>query len=807
MILLSDLRYGIRVLWNNPGFSVVAIVALALGIGANTAIFSVVNAVLLGSLPYRGPQTLVRVWEDVSALGFPANTPAPGNYADWKTKIPAFEDVAATTDEDFNLVGEGEPEKLEGKRVTANLFSVLGVKPLLGRVFLPEDGKDANRVVTIGYGLWVRRFGADRSLVGREILLNDAQYTVIGVMPRRFQFPNKETEIWTPMNLTARQLADRGSHYLNVVARLRPGAPLDQANAQLRVLAERLKRDQPDTNRYTGMYAVPVLDDYVGRTKQALLVLFASVGFILLIACANIANLLLARANGRRREIAVRTAVGAGRSRIISQLLTENLLLSLSGGALGLLLAMWSFALLKNLIPDELSAITALSLDSRVMAFTLLVSMLTGLLFGLAPAWQISRIDLTTALKEGSRGSVGSRGGRMRGALVIGEVAITLTLLICATLMMRSFFRLSGQDPGFRSRDVLTLRISLPRKRYADFPKRLDFASRLLDRVRSLPGVKSAGITSALPLVWKGGTNGFWPEGRTPQRGDSRSYDANDRVITPGYLETMGATLVRGRMIEERDGEDAPLVALINEAMARDYWPNEDPIGRRFKMGDPGDGAAWLTIAGILRDMRSMGLDQPARPEMYFPLAQSAGNWMWPRDLVIRTDGNSVGLTNALRQAVWSVDKDQPVSNVATLDEIVDLEIVRQRTQTALLGGFAALALGLACLGIYGVFAYMVTERTPEIGLRMALGADSGKILRQTLARALLLAGSGIAIGLGMSFWATRLLQRLLFELQAQDPGMFLAIAAMLLVVCLLAVSIPALRASRIDPIEALRHE
>jgi putative ABC transport system permease protein len=804
----QDIRFGLRMLRKSPGFTMVAVAALGLGVGANTAIFSVVNAVLLRSLPYHDPQRLVMVWEDASKVGFPRNTPAPGNYSDWKTKIPAFEDVAALDARDFNLTGDGEPEKIGGAGVTSNLFSVLGVKPRLGRVLLPEEDKPgADPVVVVGYGLWVRRFGGDPGLIGRAISLNGKNYTVVGIMPPHFQFPFKEIELWEPAGYSAKDLANRGGHYLFVAARLKNGVTLAQANAQLHTLAERLQRDYPDSNAFTGMYAVPLLDDYVGNTKLALMILLGAVGCVLLIACANMANLLLARATGRKREIAVRTALGAGRGRIIRQLLTENLLLSLAGGTLGLLLAGWSFNVLKNLIPEQLNGVTTLDLDWRVLGFTLAISVVTGILFGLAPAWQVSRTDLNISLKEGgARGGVGGRSGGLRGVLVVAEIAVAMVLLICAGLMIKSFSVLRGLDPGFRPDHVLTLRAVLPRSTYAEFPKRVAFVESVLERVRALPGVKSAGITSALPLVWKGGTSGFWPEGRALE-GRGLAYDACNRVISPGYMETMGMKLRQGRFFEARDGANAQLVAMINESMARQYWPGENPLGLRFKFGGPGAPTPWLTIVGIVGDVRMMGLDQPSRPEMYFPVAQAVGNWMWPRDLVIRADGNPMQLTAAIRQAVSSVDKDQPLSNIAMMEEIVDLEVFQRRTQVILLGAFAALALFLACLGIYGVLSYMVTERTAEIGLRLALGAQSGDVLRLIVGRGMILAAGGIVAGLAAAYWATQLLERLLFQVKAHDPAAFAGLSAVLLIVCLLAVYIPARRASRVDPLVAMRYE
>lgn len=808
MTLVDDLRYALRVLRKSPAYTVTAIAALGLGIGASTAIFSVFSALLLRSLPYGDPQTLVAVWEDASKMGFPRNTPAPGNFSDWKTSIPAFQDVAAADTYDAILTGDGEPEKVGAAKVTVNLFSVCGVPAYAGRLFHPEEDVPDARVVMLSYGFWLRHFGGDRSAVGRDLHFNGANYSIAGVLPPRFQYPFPEVELWTPAAFTARQLADRDDHYLDVVARLRPGASLALANQQLGVLAERLRRQFPDTNRLTGMYAESILNAYLGDTRLALNVLFAAVAGVLLIACANLANLALARASGRRREVAVRSALGAGRGRIIRQLLTEHLVVSLLGGLLGLLLARGSFVVLQNLVPQQLGTITSLTLDSKVLAFAMAVSIVTGLLFGLAPAWRASRTDLNVWLKEGGgRGSIGGRGGGLRSVLLVGQIASAMVLLIAAGLMIESFAHLRGLDPGFRADGILTVRTNLPRDRYKEPARRTAYVDQVLERVRGLPGVESAGFTSALPLVWKGGSSGFWPEGRTPDRGDGRSYDANNRVVSPGYMETLGYHLRAGRLFDSHDGEGTLPVALINETMARQYWTNENPVGKRFKWCCPENTGPWFTIVGVIGDIRMMGLDQPPRPEMYYPVAQAGENWMWPRDLAVRTRGNPAALAGAIRQAVWQVDRDQPVSNVTTVDEILGAEVLERRTQTTLLGAFAGLALGLACLGIYSVLSYQVAQRTPEIGLRMALGAQKGAVFRWIGGSAMALAASGVAAGLAGAWWATGLLRNLLFQVEPREPAAFAMLAGIVLAVALIAVAIPARRAVRVDPAIALRHE
>jgi len=815
---IQDLRYGLRLLARSPGFTAIALLTLTLGIGATAAIFSVVDAVLLRALPYREPQHLVSVFEDISQGGFPRNTPAPGNYADLEAQTRIFEDVAAAATGGrwhvFNLTGEagpgaGDPEKLESASVTQNLFSVLGARPALGRVFLPEeDRRGGPRVVLVSHGLWMRRFAGDTGIVGRSIVLNGEKWTVIGVMPAGFAYPSTNAHVWTPMAFTSDDLANRGAHYLQVVARLRAGVTLAQANAALQVLCKRLARAYPDTNaEISRFFAEPLQDTYTQGARTGLIVLMVAVGFILLIACANIANLLLARATGRQREIAVRTALGAARSRIVRQILTESALLAACGGLLGIALADWCFNFLKNLIPEDLSQSVSLSLDPRVLAFALAVSLASSFLFGMAPALQVSSIDLNGALKEGGRGNAGSRRGSLRNLLVVGEVALSLILLVGSGLLLQSFAKLRGLDPGFRADHVLTVRVAAPATKYEDFTRRSQFFARVLDRVRALPGVRAAGFTSALPLTWDGGTGGFIPEGAASRR--DVTWDANDRVVSPGYFEAMRIPLRRGRLFQRADGRDAPPVVVINETMARKFWPGQDPLGERMKfMGaDEDDKTPWRTIVGIVGDVRQMRLNETPRQEMYFPFWQAKDNWMVPRDFAILTSGDPLSLAGAARQAVWSVDKDQPVSNVMTLDSLLDQEVAQRRVQAALLGGFAALALTLACIGIYGLLSCLVTQRMREIGVRVALGASAADVFRTVAGQGMTLAGLGIAAGLAGALGPSRLLGSLLFGVSPGDPLAYAAAVAVFVVVALAACYFPARRAARVDPMVTLRCE
>ncbi len=803
---LQDVRYGLRMLGRRPGFTVAALLTLTLGIGATAAIFSVVDAVLLRALPFRDPGQLVSIYEDATSReGFPRNTPAPANYADWKAQTQVFEDVAATSFRVYNLSGRGEdPEKLEGEKATHNLFSLLGVAPELGRVFTAdEDRPGFQQVVLLSHELWTRRFGADRKVIGSEILLNNEKYTVIGVLPRGFHFEAKNEDIWTPMAFTPEELAERGSHYLRVVGRLQPGVSVEKANAALQVLLRNLARRYPDDLRAIDrFFAEPLQLSYTYEVRRGLIVLMAAVGFILLIACANIANLLLSRAAGRQRELAVRTALGANRARLVRQLLTESVVMALGGGALGILLAAWCFVFLKNLIPEDLTRMVALTLDFRVLAFAVAVSLSSSVLFGLAPALHISGIDLNEVLKQGGRGNTGPRRSLFRSLLVIGEVALSLALLVGSGLMIESFANLRGLNPGFRADHVLTMRLEVPETKYGNFARRTQFFQNVLERVRTIPGVKVAGFTSALPLTWKGGTSGFTPENLVLPPG--LSAEANDRVVSPGYFEAMGIPLRRGRLFDSHDGPQAAPVVLINETMAKRFWRNQDALGRRMQFHNDGP---WYQIVGIVGDVHQMGLNEPPRQEMYFPYWQAEKNWMTPRDLVIRTSGAPMSLVPSVRSAIAAIDHDQPVSDIKTMDQWLDEEVASRQIQTTLLGSFAALALILASVGIYGVLAYVVTQRTSEIGLRVALGADSRSIFTAVARQGMSLAGIGIALGVAASLALSSLLQSLLFDVKPTNPATYLAASVVFALVALLACYIPARRASKVDPLVALRYE
>jgi putative ABC transport system permease protein len=804
--LIKDLRYGIRGLLKRPGFTVVAVLTLALGIGANTAIFSVVNAVLLKPLQFQDPERLVIIWEDATFAGFPRNTPAPANYVDWKTQTQSFADMAATAEETFNLTGDGDPERVAAYSVTANFFPLLGVSPALGRAFTADDDRPgAHKVTLLSHGLWQSRYGSDPQILNRDIQLNGEKYTVVGVMPAGFQFFESDVRLWAPIAFTAEQLANRGGHYLKVIARMKPGVTLDQAQADLAAVMARVAKDHPGPTMEgkLGAFAVPLREELAGDVRGSLVVLLVAVAFVLLIACANVAGLLLARAVARRREIALRIALGAGRSRVVRQLLTESLLLAAVSGVLGTVLAYWSFAFLRKLVPEQMALLTSLTLDTRILLFTLLISLATGVIFGLVPALQSANVDLNEALKQGTR--VTST-GKLRSALIVFEVALSLVLLVGAGLLIQTLFQLFNQYSVLQPEQVLTMRTVLPGTKYEEPQRRDAFYQQVLNRVENLPGVVSAGYTTSVPLSWKGGTSGFVPEGlSSPIPG--LAYDANHRQVSVNYLQTMKVPLRVGRYFDTRDNANSMPVVIINETMARQYWPGVNALGRRFNAGDPGEGP-WMEIVGIVADVRQMGLDEPVKAEMYMPY-QQVPDWpsYTPRDLAIRTVGEPMSIAGSVRQIVREVDPDQPISNIATMSELLGDEAAQRRMGMIMLVSFAGLALLLASLGIYGVLAYFVTQHTNEIGVRIALGASRRNILTLVLKKGMVLTLLGVVIGLAASAALTRLMSSLLFGVRSSDPVTFTIVPLLLVVVAFLACWIPARRATKVDPMIALRYE
>jgi putative ABC transport system permease protein len=804
--VLQDARYALRMLGKNPAFTSIAIIVLALGIGANSAIFSVVNAVLLRPLPFKHPEQLVMVWENAAHLGFPRNTPSPANFLDWQKQARSFTGMAAMAERSFNLTGVGEPERLEGRRVSANLFDLLGVPPLLGRAFVPADDNPGSHVVLLSYSLWQRRFGSDQGVIGRAVTLNGESYTVVGVMPPLVQLPGSENnhdQLWVPIAFPPNEATQRGNHFLEVIARTKPGIALKQAQAEMETIAARLATQYRDYNTRIGAVVIPLHEQVVGDIKPALLVLLGAVAFVLLISCANVANLLLARAAARQKEIALRLAVGASRSRLIRQFLTESVLLALFGAALGLLLALAGIRILRTFMPSTISQVETIHIDGTVLIFTALIAVITGIAFGLAPAIHGSHLNLNDTLKEGGRDSAGtSKGNRARSLLIVGEVAISFVLLIGAGLLANSFFHLRKLDPGFRTDHLLTVKVDLSEVKYPDRERRAAFFDEVMRRLRALPGMQSAAVAGNLPLTYNGDSMSISVEG-TPDPPPDQRPDVVFRVIGPGYFGTMGIPILRGRDFIDEDNADTKDVVVISEKTAQYFWPGQDPIGKRLKPGSSTSKSAWREVIGIVKDVRQNDLIAPPKMEMYFTYRQPKE--LAANALVMRTTIEPMGVAASVRNTIWSLDKDQTVADIDTMDHIVAEAVARQRFSMVLLGLFAGLALLLASVGIYGVMSYSVVQRTREIGIRIALGAQRTDVLQMTVAQGLKLVCVGMMIGLVAAFLVTRVLATLLYGITATDPITFAGISVVLLAVAILATYIPALRATRVDPITALR--
>jgi putative ABC transport system permease protein len=806
--LIRDLRFAARAMARKPGFTVTAVIIMALGIGANTAIFTLVRAVLLSPLPFKDPNRLAMIWEEASFIGFPRNTPAPANYIDWKTRSEAFEDMAAVDTRSFNLTGDGDPQKVQAYAVTGSFFSLLGVPPSLGRVIGPDDDRpDANKVAVISNKLWQSRYGGEPDVVGRDVLFSGEKYTIIGVMPKDFQFLASYVDVWVPVAMTNEEMGNRGNHYLEVIGRVKPRVTFQQADNDIKAIMAQIASDFPVEAGRLGAYVVPLHEEIVGETKRPLIVLLIAVALVLLIASANLANLLLSRALGRSKEIAVRSALGANRWRLARQLLTESVLLSSVGGATGVLAAMFSFEFLSRLIPPGVTLSADLHIDPLVLGVTLILSLLTGLVFGLAPALHASRIDLNEALKQGGGRTALSRGHRrLQGAMVVGEVALAVVLLTGAGLLIKTFLRLQGQYTAMQAESVLTVRTQLLESKYREAARRIPFYEQVLGGVASLPGVVAAGYTTSVPLEWKGGTNQITIEGRPEEPGVI--YDANHRQVSEDYFKAIGIALREGRFFDSSDTDKTAPVAIVNETMARQFWPGENAIGKRFKHGGSASRRPFMTIVGVVADIRQMGMQAPVKAEMYMPYKQALTQpWYGPRDLVIRTSIDPKSLVAAVTGKVHEADPNQPVSNVRTMKEVLGEEFAQRETGTTLLAVFAGLALLLSTIGVYGVLTYFVSQRTPEFGVRMALGARRSDILALVMRRAVSLAVGGIVIGLAGSFALTRFMQSLLFEVEPNDPLALAAAVVLLLAASLVACTIPARRAATVDPMVALRHE
>jgi putative ABC transport system permease protein len=800
--MMNDLRYALRQLIKAPSFTAVAILTLALGIGACTAIFSVVNTVLLQPLDYSDPARIV-VIRETQLPQFPEFSVSPPNYLDWAKQTKSYEFLAAYSGAGMNLTGDGEPQRLIGVKATAHYFDVYGVKPVLGRMLLPEeDAPGKNYVVVLSYPFWQRVFGGTRDVVGRAIQLNGEPYTIVGVAPPGFGQASK-VDVYVPMAFKPDETANdaRGSHYISVAGRLKPGVTVTQAKAELEVLATQLAQQYPDSNKGWGILMMPVQDYLVRDVKPVLYTLLGAVGCVLLIACANIANLLLARATARHREISIRAALGAGRGRLMRQLLTESVVLAICGGLAGILLARWGLDALLALAPPSLPRISEIRLDKGVLIFSLALSVLTGLVFGIAPAWLAARADVNEALKQGTRGSTeGGVRGRLRSALVVIEVVFALMLLGGAGLLARSFMQLAKVDPGFNPDNATLLRLSLPQKKYALPEQQTAFADALLERVKVLPGVQAAGVTHSMPLV-SDYVLGFNIEGH-PAIAPSDLPSTNYYAVTPDYFKAMGIRLIRGRVFTPQDDAKAPRVAIINETLARQHFPNEDPIGKRINITNGPD--TWREIVGIVGDIKQYGVDKATSAQSYEPFAQVPFTSV---NLVVRTNGSPAALLGALRPTVYAIDKDQPIGIIRPLEEIMADNIARQRFAMTLLSVFSAVALVIAAVGIYGVMAYNVVQRTGEFGIRMALGAQQRDVLRLVLTQGGKLIGLGLLIGLLATLAASRAMGSMLFNTSAYDPLTLATITVLLAVVALVACFFPANRATKVNPIEALRSE
>jgi putative ABC transport system permease protein len=800
--VLADLRYGFRMARQAPAFTFVAICALALGIGVNSAIFSTLDAVVLRALPYTDPGRLMMVFEDATAIGFSRNTPAPANYIDWREQNHVFTDMAATRGRNAILTGDGAPEQVNGMAVTANFFAVLGVGPLMGRTFTEQEDRDSVQVVLISYRLWQRRFGGDPSILNRSVLMNDARYTVIGVMPRDFVYRDRERDYWQPINANAAFRALRGSHFLSVVARLKPGVTLDAASADIAAVTRHLKEQYPNDNRYVDSVVVPIKEDLLGTARTVLMVLMAAAGCVLLIACANLAGLLLARGVGRQRELAIRAALGAGKGRLIRQMITEGALLSFTGGVLGLGLSKAGMKILADVVPLGLPPSALPGIDLRVLAFTLVLSLLTGVMFSIVPAIQTTRAGLNDSMKQGGRSGTGLHGRGTRDALVVLEVAVALVLLTGAGLMIQTMANLRAVDLGFNSDRLLTLRTALGPK-YNDAVKRLDYYQRVLERTAALPGVSGAAYASTLPFQSIGNTRGFRIENVAPDL--NFSPDALFRIGTVNYLQTLGVKVREGRLFDDRDTASSTPVIVINETFAHHFWPNETAIGHRISVNFPN--MIWRTVIGVVADVQERGYGLWMKPGVYVPASQPIDGGGLADFLVVRTKNEPMSLVEPVRRVVASVDPEEPLSAIKTMDEIVDLNVADRRQQMTLLGAFAALALLLASIGLYGVLSYAVTQRSREIGLRMALGASARKVTLMVVRHGVMLTAAGLTIGLAGSWAATRVLKNLLYGVSSTDPATFALVASVLAAISLAACWLPARRASRLDPIVVLREE
>ncbi len=805
-LFVQDLRYALRTLRKNPGFAAVAVLTLALGIGANTAIFSIVNAVLLRPLPFPQANRIVAVYQTLERNGIHRNGVSYLNFADWQQQSHSFEQMGAFGESDVTLTGAGEPEIIPGAVVTSGLLSALGVRPVAGRLLVPDDDRPgAPAVVMLSERLWRKRFGAAADIVGKTVTLDKQVFTVAGILPGDFQFPfqNPPADLWIPVQQDTQLkslIPRRGGHYLSVIARLKPGVTLAGAETELAGINERLAKQYPAENSGWGIRIAPLQHELVGDVQLGLLVLLSAVALVLLIACANVANLLLARATSRSRELAVRAALGAGRQRIVRQLLTESLLLGGIGGALGAGSAWWAVRGLVQLLPDDVPRIHAIQVDGWVLGFTLLLSVLVSLVFGLAPAIQATAVNLATGLKEGARGNSEGNGKRLRGVLIVSEVALAVVLLTGAGLLVRSFLELQNVSPGFRVDGILTAAVVLPQSQYTKPEEWARYSEQAVARIKTIHGVTSAAVVMGLPLSGNRVNLAFEIDGR-PQAPEER-VSANFASVSREYFPLFGIPLLRGRVFDDRDTATSQKIAIVSEAFARRYFPNEEPVGKHLTFGFPE--RASREIVGVVGDVKHVSLDAPVEPEMYLPFEQ---NPVWGMNFVVRTAGDPAALASAVRERIQEGDKDLPVVDVQPMTVYLRDSMAQPRFRTLLLGLFGVVALVLAAVGIYGVISYSVAQRTQEIGLRMALGADPAQVLRLVVGQGMKLVLVGLAAGVAGAFGLTRLFSSLLFGITAGDPLTYCGTVSLLIGVSLLACYIPARRAVRVDPLVALRYE